>query len=78
MTDSAAELPPDVAAEHGISVVPLIVSFGSDEFRAGIDLSMDDFYRRLTAPGAPFPKTAACGPGDFTTVFESLAVGRPR
>ncbi|MEO7118395.1 MAG: DegV family protein [Candidatus Limnocylindrales bacterium] len=75
VTDSAAEIPHDVAAAAGITVVPLIVSFGADEFRAGVDLSMDDFYARLTAPGAPFPKTAACGPGDFQAAFERLLDG---
>lgn len=72
VTDSAAEIPPEVATKAGITVVPLVVSFGGEEFRAGVDLTMDEFYARLTAPGAPFPKTAACGPGDFQAAFQSL------
>ncbi len=72
VTDSASDLTPEMAADAGISVVPLIVTFGDDEFRSGVDLSMDEFYARLTAPGAPFPKTAACAPGAFGSVFQGL------
>jgi fatty acid kinase fatty acid binding subunit len=69
-TDSAADLPPDRTAAAAISVVPLIVSFGDEEFRAGIDITTDEFWDRLTAPGAPFPKTAAAAPGTFQEAFE--------
>lgn len=72
VTDSASDLPPETAAEHGVTVVPLIVTFGAEDFRAGLDLSMDDFYGRLTAPGAPFPRTAACSSGAFESVFRAL------
>lgn len=69
ITDSAADLTDEQAAAAGITVVPLLVRFGTQEFRSGVDLSLDEFYRRLTAPGAPFPSTAACSPGDFQQVF---------
>ena len=70
VTDSAADLSPEVAAAAGVAVVPLVVNFGSQTFRAGVDLSTDDFWRRMTAPDAPFPTTAASAPGDFRAVFE--------
>lgn len=72
VADSASDLAPDLAKEHGITVVPLLVSFGDKEYRAGVDLSYADFWRELTAPGAPFPKTAAAAPGTFKEVFETL------
>lgn len=37
-----------------------------------MDLSSEDFYAQLTAPGAPFPKTAAAAPGTFRETFEKL------
>jgi DegV family protein with EDD domain len=70
VTDSASDLSPERAAAKGIVVVPLIVSFGSETFRAGTELSTPDFWRRMLAPEAPFPTTAACSPGDFQTVYE--------
>lgn len=70
VTDSAADLPPDVVRETGIIVVPLLVSFGEETFKAGSELSIDAFWDRMLAPGAPFPKTAAASPGDFHVVFQ--------
>ena len=70
VTDSASDLLPDVAAASGITVVPLILSFGADEYKAGTDISTEDFWRRMTAPDAPFPKTAASSPGDFRAAYE--------
>jgi DegV family protein with EDD domain len=59
-----------VAAANGITVVPLILSFGTDEYKAGTDISTEEFWRRMTAPDAPFPKTAASSPGDFLAAYE--------
>ncbi len=70
VTDSAADLSPRTADSAGIIVVPLEVAFGSERFRAGVDLPTESFWKRLTAPGAPFPTTAAASPGDFRAAFE--------
>jgi DegV family protein with EDD domain len=70
VTDSASDLDPKTAADLGIAVVPLVVSFGSESFKAGVDLSTAAFWNRMTAPDAPFPKTAASSPGDFQAVYE--------
>lgn len=70
VTDSASDFDPARAAALGITVVPLIVSFGKDSFSSGVDLSTDQFWARLTAPDAPFPTTAACSPGDFQLAYQ--------
>jgi len=70
VTDSASDLDPARAAALGISIVPLAVSFGDETFKAGVDLTTDAFWARMTAPEAPFPKTAASSPGDFQAVYE--------
>jgi DegV family protein with EDD domain len=76
VTDSASDLSAHAAAAHGIRVVPLYVRFGEAEFRAGVDLSTDEFWARMLAPDAPFPTTAAASPGDFQAAFEAeLAAG---
>ena len=72
VTDSASDLDPAVAAAAGIRVVPLVVTFGTDTYRAGVDLTVEEFWQRMTAPDAPFPKTAASSPGDFKAVYESV------
>ncbi len=69
VTDSTADLASEMAAAAGIRVVPLYVQFGSEEFQAGVDLTTEQFWARLLAPGAPFPKTAAPSPGTFRATF---------
>lgn len=71
VTDSASDIPVELATRWGVTVVPLIVSFGSESWKAGVELPLDEFYRRLTAPGAPFPTTAACSPADFQQAFQA-------
>ena len=72
VVDSASDLPSAQAQAAGITVVPLLVYFGDKEYRAGVDLSHEDFWRELTKPGAPFPTTAAASPGSFREAFERL------
>ena len=69
VTDSISDLPPELATRQGIRVVNLTVRFGDESFRVNVDLSTDQFWERMTAPGAPFPTTAAAAPGDFLDVF---------
>ena len=45
---------------------------------AGVDLSTDEFWERMTAPDAPFPTTAAVAPGDFKTAYEAAFDERRR
>jgi DegV family protein with EDD domain len=69
-TDSASDLDPEVAAAQGIRIVPLLVSFGSETFKAGVDMTTAAFWERMVAPDAPFPKTAASSPGEFKEAYE--------
>jgi DegV family protein with EDD domain len=75
VTDSASDFDPARAASLGITIVPLVVTFGNDTYSAGVDLSTDQFWQKMTAPDAPFPKTAACSPGEFQTTYQRLFDG---
>ena len=70
VTDSASDLTPAMAAATGIVVVPLEVSFGEARYKAGVDLTTEQFWERMVAPDAPFPKTAAASGGDFQATYE--------
>jgi DegV family protein with EDD domain len=63
-------MPPEVAARQNIIVVPLVVTFGAETFRASVTLTTDQFWERMLAPDAPFPTTAAASPGDFLGEFQ--------
>lgn len=75
ITDSASDLSPEDAASHEVTVVPLMVTFGATEFRTGVDISAERFWEMMTAPSAPFPRTAACSPGDFQSAFQAAFDG---
>ena len=70
-TDSASDMDLAVAEALGIHIVPLLVNFGSQTFKAGTELSGPDFWARMTAPDAPFPTTAASSPGEFKAAYEA-------
>ena len=72
VTDSASDMNPERAASLGISIVPLVVTFGEKTYSAGVDLSTDEFWQRMTSPETPFPKTAACSPGSVQQVYQRL------
>lgn len=71
VTDSTADIPADLAAALGITVVPANVHFGKETFLDGVSLSRDEFYRRLIS-GPVLPTTAAPAPGVFAGVYQGL------
>jgi DegV family protein with EDD domain len=72
VVDSTADMPDQLLREHNIAVVPVLAQFGGETLRDGIDISKDEFYRRLVASDEP-PKTAAPPVGLFEETFSRLA-----
>lgn len=72
VTDSTSDLPVDLAAEHGITVVPLNVHIQDDTFLDGETISADEMYARLPDERV-IPTTSAPSTGTFIEVFEKLA-----
>ena len=72
VTDSACDLPQDVADAHGIEIVPLTIRFGDTEFVDRRDLTSAEFWARTTASPV-LPVTAAPSPGQFEEVYRRLA-----
>jgi DegV family protein with EDD domain len=64
VTDSAADLSEEVVRAHGIHVVPMTLIDGDKTFRAGIDISAEEFHRRL-AEDAALPTTSQPAPAAF-------------
>ena len=57
VTDSTCDLPPDLVAAHGITVVPLTVIFGEEAFEDGVTITPADFYQRLRSSSL-LPRTS--------------------
>ncbi len=72
MTDSACDLPADVAEEAGIEIVPLSIRFGDEEFIDREELSVAEFWNRCVNMST-LPETAAPAPGQFESVYRNLA-----
>jgi DegV family protein with EDD domain len=73
VTDSTCDLPPEVAAELGIKVIPDYINVGDQSFLDGVDLTRREFYQRLADWPVP-PTTAAPGVDAFCKVYKQLAV----
>jgi len=72
VTDSACDLSAEVADAHGITVVPLSIRFGDEEFVDGRDLTTAEFWARCKASDV-LPETAAPSPGAFQEAFAAAA-----
>lgn len=64
ITDSTCDINREEAQQMGIVVVPLKVLFGDKEYREGIDISMEGFYKKL-AETDKLPTTSQPAPDDF-------------
>lgn len=72
VTDSASDIPPNVAKELGITIVPLYVRFGAEVYRDGVELSTEEFYRKLTS-SRTLPTTTVPSPGEIAEVYDRVA-----
>lgn len=71
VTDSTADLTPQMVEETGATVVPLRVIFGNEAYREGVDITTEEFYERLVK-SRQLPTTSAPAVGDFQEVYERL------
>lgn len=71
VTDSTADLPPEVAERLGITVVPLVVMFGDETLQDGIDITSEKFFKRLVRE-SQLPTTSQPSTGAFRAAYEAL------
>lgn len=72
VTDSTCDLPVDVVKRLGITVVPCYINMDGKSFLDGVDITREEFYRRLP-DSHPHPTTSAPGTGTFLEVYNRLA-----
>ena len=72
VTDSTADLPQNLARELDITVVPVYVRFGNKVYRDRVDISEDEFYRRLQHDSI-HPNTMQPSPQDFIDTYKKLS-----
>ena len=72
VTDSTADLDPNLAAQLGVDVVPLFVNFGETSFRDRVDITRDEFYARLASESA-LPTTSQASAAAYGESFAKHA-----
>jgi DegV family protein with EDD domain len=71
VTDSTADLPPELIKELGITVVPAYVGFGNKTYKDGIDISQEEVYQKMVTENLP-ATTSQPPPSDFADVYKKL------
>lgn len=72
ITDSTSDLSSEVAEELGITIIPLYVYIGSETYRDGVDLTPEEFYKRLPHCEKP-PTTSVPTVASFAEAYDKLA-----
>lgn len=72
VTDSAADVPKTLREKYDIASVPLAITFGKEKFIDGVDLSIEEFYKKMRSFDG-LPTTAVPSPGQFEIAFKKMA-----
>ncbi|MFC1900923.1 DegV family protein [Chloroflexota bacterium] len=72
ITDSLSDITEDYAKELGITVVPLTVIFGHEQYLDRVTITTDQFYDRLVNDSV-WPTTTQPTPAAFGEVYNELA-----
>ena len=68
LTDTMCDVPQYYVEKYNIIVLPLLVNFGDESFRDGIDITADEFFKRLES-SEKLPTTSQINPPQFESVF---------
>jgi len=71
VTGSAAQVPPDIAEQLGIEILPLKIYVNGKEYLDGIDLSPSDLYQKMRSDKLDV-KTAAPSVGQYYECFKDI------
>ncbi|TCJ16663.1 DegV family protein [Rubrobacter taiwanensis] len=72
VTDSTTSLPPEAAERPDVRVVPLIFHFGDEAYRDKVDMTLEEFYRKLRESPV-MPRTSQPSAGAFAEAYEALS-----
>ena len=70
ITDSSADL--SAPYPENLTILPMTIRFGDEEFLDGQTITHEEFYRRLTS-GKVMPSTSLVPPAAFTAAYDAAA-----
>ena len=71
VADSTCDLSPELVERYDITILPLHVLLGDDEYRDGIDITIDEIYKWADEHKTT-PKTSAPSVDDAVNVFRKI------
>ncbi len=71
ITDSSSDIPPGIARDLNITVVPIHVIFGAESFDDGVTITREEFYRRLKTTKV-LPTTSTPSAGEFAETYQRV------
>ncbi len=71
ITDSSSDISQEKAKELNLIVMPLTVRFGEDVYKSGIDITNEEYYKRLVSE-KNLPSTAQVNPFEFEEKYQEL------
>jgi DegV family protein with EDD domain len=71
VTDSTSYIPKPILQQHKIEVIPQVLVWGNETLRDGVDITPEEFYRRLQK-ASQMPSSSQATPGEFKEVFAKL------
>ncbi|WP_427169303.1 DegV family protein [Fusobacterium nucleatum] len=71
LTDSASDLTPDMIEGLDVTVIPIRLRIGENNYRDGVNLSKKEFWHKLMSEKI-IPKTAQPSPAEFRDYYEEL------
>lgn len=75
VTDSASDMPQELASQYGIRIAPLHVQFGDETYADGRTISPELFYQKMRE-SKQLPKTSQPTPHDMMAAYqEALQAG---
>ncbi len=69
ITDTDASLPAEVAARHGIKLVPIMIHFSDESLKSDVEIDDAGLFARIDREGK-LPTTSAPAPGQFAEAYE--------
>src|SRR5262245_37545602 len=71
LTDSTANLPNSIVEQHDIEVIPTYVHFGEETYKDGVELTADQFYKKLVEY-PELPTTSQIPVADFEAAYQRI------
>lgn len=71
LTDSASDLTPDMIEGLDVTIIPIRLRIGENNYKDGVNLSKKEFWHKLLTEKV-VPKTAQPSPAEFRDYYEEL------